>query len=140
VSNLQLVKSEATGMVSHAEELNQTIFARPSSRARLTEWAEQVLRLLRERFHPELIDGAMVHIARELEANRMLREQLGALRRTAHAADREAAQLVARWDSSAQWGDLEPVHRQVQELMTTARLVVQEVDGRLAVIGTGAGS
>jgi len=140
VKNLQLVKSEAAQMVSHAEEVNQTIFAKPSTRPRLAEWADQVLRLLRRRFHPEVIDGALVHIAGELEAHQMLRDQLGALRRTAYAADREAAQLVAQLDRAAQWGDLAPFHRQVQELMTTARLVMQEVNGRLTAIEKAAGA
>lgn len=139
VRNLQLVKSEAAGMAERARELNIMISARPSSRARMTEWAEQVLRLLRERFDPKLIDGAVVHIASELEARRMLREQLSALRRTAHAADRGAGQFVAQWDSAEEWGDLAPLHRQVYELMTTAGLVVQEVDARLAEIEKAGG-
>ncbi|HXK20579.1 MAG TPA: hypothetical protein VNG33_22365 [Polyangiaceae bacterium] len=139
VRNLQLVKSEAAGMAERARELNVMISAKPRSRARLTEWGEQVLRLLRERFDPKLIDGAVVHIASELEAHQMFRDQLSALRRTAHAADREAAQFVAQWDSVSQWGDLTPLHRQVYELMTTARLVVQEVDGRLTAIERTAG-
>jgi len=134
VKNLQLVKMEATQMVSHAEELNQTIFARPLSQRRLTEWADQVLRVVRLRFRPELIDGAVVHIAGELEKDRMLREQLSSLRRSAHAADREAEKL------EQQWRDPGPLRMQALELLTTAKLVVQAVDGRLAAIAKASGN
>lgn len=131
VQNLQLVQSEATEMAEHAKELNIMLYSKNLPR---DEWAERLLRLLRLRFHPKLIDDSIVRIASELAAHRMLREQLNALRKTADAADREAAQFVKRWDEQAQWGDLAPLHRQVQEILSTAPLVVQAAAERLVAI------
>ena len=83
---------------------------------------------LQLRIHPELIDGALVHIAGELEKNQQLRDQLNVLRRTARAADREAAKLVE------QWGDTGPLHQQVHEIISAARLVVNAINERIAVL------
>lgn len=128
---LQLIKSEATQMAEHAKELNIMLYSKNLPR---DEWADRLLRLLRLRFHPEVIDGAIVHIAGELDAHRLLREQLNALRKTAHAADREAAEFVRRWGELTQWGDVVPLHRQAQEILTTAQLVVQATTERLVAI------
>lgn len=131
VRYLQLIKSEATEMAERAKELNQMLYSRGLPR---DEWADRLLRLLRLRFHPEVIDGALAHIASELDAHRVLREQLNALRKTAHAADRETARFVKQWDELSQWGDVGPMHRLAQELMTPAQLVVQLITERLAAI------
>jgi hypothetical protein len=131
VANLQLIKAEALQMTDHADELNKMLYSRGLPR---DEWTERLLRLLHLRFDPDVIDGALLHVASELNKHRFLGQQLNALRRTARAADREAARIVE------QHGDTGPLHRQVQELMTTARSVVSGLDERIAAVEKELGS
>lgn len=130
VRSLQLIRGEVEQMAARAEALNNLFYApRPT-----TEWAEQVLRLLRLRFNPDMIERVLPNIADELHNEEHLRQQLHIVRTTARAADLEADRFVKECGTNGGWSDTTTLHRQIHELLNPTRLVVQAIDRRLAAL------